>query len=43
MGKVLLGVILTLAVLYPAATKSILGSAVDTAHSVVVGVIEKSK
>ena len=43
MGKILLGVVLTLAVLYPAATKGVLGSAVDTAHSIAMGVLEKAK
>ena len=43
MGKFMLGVIVTLAVLYPAVTKSYLGQAVDTTHNVVAGAIENSK
>lgn len=41
MGKFILGVIVTLAVLYPAITKTYFGKAVDTTHNVVTTVIEK--
>lgn len=34
------GVAVTLAVLYPAVTKNLLGSAVDTTHTVVTNVLE---
>jgi len=43
MLKFLLGVFLTLAVLYPAVTKTIVGNAVDTTHTVVTGVMENAK
>lgn len=39
----MLGVVVTLAVLYPAVTKAYLGRAVDTTHNVVSGAIENSK
>jgi hypothetical protein len=41
MGKFFLGVLVTLAVLYPTVTKHYFGSAVDTTNSVVTGVMEK--
>jgi hypothetical protein len=41
MGKFFLGVIVTLAVLYPTVTKYYFGSAVDTTNAVVKGVMEK--
>lgn len=41
MGKFILGVVVTLAVLYPAVTKSYFGRAVDTTHTVVTNVMEK--
>ena len=41
MGKFFLGVLVTLAVLYPTVTKQYFGSAVDTTNSVVTGVMEK--
>jgi hypothetical protein len=43
MLKFLLGVFVTLAVLYPAVTKSLVGNAVDTTHTVVTNVMEKAK
>lgn len=42
MGKVFLGIVLTLAVLYPAVTKDLFGRAVDTTNSVAVGVIKET-
>jgi hypothetical protein len=41
MGKFILGVVVTLAVLYPAMTKAYFGRAVDTTNSVVTNVMEK--
>ena len=41
MTKILLGVLLTLAVLYPTVTKHYFGSAVDTTNAVVTGIMEK--
>lgn len=41
MGKFLLGVAVTLAILYPVATKHYFGSAVDTTHAVVKHTLEK--
>lgn len=38
----ILGVICTLAVIYPASTKRLLGVAVDTAHNVTTSVMESS-
>jgi hypothetical protein len=43
MVKFFAGVIVTLAVLYPAVTKDLFGSVVDTTHSTVTNVMEKSK
>ncbi len=43
MGKFILGIIFTLAVLYPAVTKTYLSGAVDTTHNVMTGVIENVK
>lgn len=37
------GIIVTLAVLYPAVTKNIFGQAVDTAHNVTINVIDKNQ
>ena len=42
MKGVLLGVVLTLAVLYPAVTKDLFGRAVDTTNAVATGVIKES-
>jgi hypothetical protein len=39
----ILGVAVTLAVLYPAVTKNLLSSAVDTTNSVVTGVLDQNK
>lgn len=41
MTKFLLGVVVTLAILYPVATKHYFGSAVDTTHAVVKHTLEK--
>lgn len=43
MGKFILGIVVTLAVLYPAVTKNIFGHAVDTTHDVVTTTIEKNR
>ena len=43
MIKFFLGVAVTLAVLYPAVTKNLLGQAVDTTHTVVVNVIDQNR
>jgi hypothetical protein len=43
MSKFILGVIVTLAVIYPAVTKNIFGTVVDTTHNTVTTVIEKNK
>ena len=43
MGKFILGVVVTLAVLYPAVTKNLFASAVDTTNTVVTTTIEKAK
>jgi hypothetical protein len=43
MGKFFLGVIVTLAVLYPAVTKTVFGKAVDTTHNVVTTTIDENK
>ena len=43
MGKFILGVVVTLAVLYPTVTKNVFGTAVDTTNGVVIGVMEKNK
>ncbi len=42
MKGVILGVILTLAVLYPAVTKDVFGRFVDTTHQVTTGVIKEA-
>lgn len=42
MGKFLLGVILTLAILYPAVTKDLFGRAVDTTNAVATGAIKEA-
>ncbi len=43
MSKFILGVIVTLAVLYPTMTKNLLGSAVDTTHAVVITTLDKNQ
>jgi hypothetical protein len=43
MSKFILGIVITLAVLYPAMTKNLLGQAVDTTHAVVTTAIEKNQ
>ncbi len=43
MTKFILGVVVTLAVLYPAVTKDLFGSAVDITHSTVTTTMEKAK
>ena len=43
MGKFFLGVVVTLAVIYPAVTKNMFGKAVDTTHNIVTTTIEDSK
>jgi hypothetical protein len=43
MGKFILGVVVTLAVLYPAVTKNLFASAVDTTNTVVTTTIERAK
>lgn len=39
----ILGVAITLAVLYPAVTKNLLASAVDTTNGVVTGVLDRNQ
>jgi hypothetical protein len=39
----ILGVVVTLAVLYPSVTKVILANTVDTTHSVVTNVLDQNK
>ena len=39
----ILGIAVTLAVLYPAVTKSLLASAVDATNSVVTGVLDRNQ
>lgn len=43
MGKFILGVVATLAVLYPAVTKNVFSHAVDTTHDVVTTTIERNR
>jgi hypothetical protein len=43
MGKFILGVVVTLAVLYPTVTKNIFGNAVDTTNRVVTTTINNAK
>lgn len=43
MGKFILGVVVTLAVLYPAVTKNLFAESVDTTHRAVTGVMENAK
>lgn len=43
MLKFILGVVATLAVLYPAVTKDMFGSAVDTTHDTVTTVMERAR
>jgi hypothetical protein len=39
----ILGILVTLAVLYPTVTKNLLAQAVDTTNTVVTGVLDQSK
>jgi hypothetical protein len=43
MGKFILGVVVTLAVMYPAVTKSLFATAVDTTNTVVTTTIDNAK
>ena len=43
MKAFILGVVVTLAVLYPSVTKVILGNTIDTTHSVVTNVLDQNK
>jgi hypothetical protein len=43
MTKFILGVVATLAVLYPAVTKELFGTAVDATNSTVTTVMDKAK
>lgn len=43
MLKFILGVVATLAVLYPAVTKDLFSDAVDVTHTTVTNVMEKAK
>lgn len=43
MTKFILGIVVTLAVLYPAVTKDLFGEAVDVTNSTVTAVMEKAK
>jgi hypothetical protein len=43
MKGVILGIVLTLAVLYPAVTKNLFGTAVDTTNVIVTTTLEKAK
>lgn len=43
MTKFILGVVVTLAVLYPAVTKELFGDVVDVTHSTVTNTMEKAK
>jgi len=42
MGKFILGVVFTLAVLHPAVTKTVLASIVDTTHNIVTSAVMKN-
>ena len=42
MGNFILGILITLAVIYPMATKAIVGNAVDTTHNVVTNVMSNT-
>lgn len=42
MGKFMLGVVVTLAILYPTVTKNLFGKAVDTTNSVATNVIKET-
>ena len=42
MKAFILGVVVTLAVLYPSVTKVILGNTIDTTHSVVTNVLDQN-
>ena len=43
MGKFILGVVVTLAILYPAVTKNLFATAVDTTNAVVTTTIDNAK
>ena len=43
MKSFILGIVVTLAVLYPSVTKTILSNAVDTTHTVVTNVIDQNQ
>jgi|APCry1669189034_1035192.scaffolds.fasta_scaffold167638_1 hypothetical protein len=43
MGSFILGILITLAVLYPSVTKTIFSKAVDTTHTVVSGAIGEAQ
>jgi hypothetical protein len=43
MKAFILGVVVTLAVLYPSVTKVILGNTIDTTHSIVTNVLDQNK
>ena len=43
MTKFILGIVVTLAVLYPAVTKDLFGTAVDVTHTTVTNAMEKAK
>ena len=43
MKSFILGIIVTLAVLYPTVTKNLLAQAVDTTNHVVTGVLDQNK
>lgn len=39
----ILGILVTLAVLYPAVTKDLLAAAVDSTHGVVTGILDRNQ
>jgi hypothetical protein len=43
MKHFLIGVVVTLAVLYPAVTKNLFGQVVDTAHAVTTNILENNQ
>ncbi len=43
MGKFILGVVVTLAVLYPAVTKNLFATAVDTTNTVVTSTMDRAR
>ena len=43
MGKFILGIVVTLAVLYPAVTKNLFANAVDTTNTVVTATMDRAK